>query len=96
MSDLSGFDNLMNSLNNVLNQAENFEGKLTVNVENLMNNLDTFNANFDTSFTKDTSLEELQNYFQDEYVSLMQEHLTDNINYKEHFNFVYLDYAHID
>lgn len=96
MSNLSGFDDLMNSLNNVLNQAENFKGKLTVNIENLMNNLDTFNADFDTNFTKDTSLEELQDYFQDEYVSLMQEHLTDNVNYKEHFNDIYLNYAHID
>lgn len=96
MSDLSGFDDLINSLNNVLNQAENFEGKLVVNVENLMNNLDTFNADFDTNFTKDTSLEELQEYFQDEYISLMQEHLTDNIDYKEHFNDIYLNYAHID
>lgn len=96
MSNLSGFDDLMDSLNNVFNQAENSEGKLIVNIENLMNNLDTFNADFDTNFTKDTSLEELQEYFQNEYVSLMQEHLTDNIDYKEHFNDVYLNYAHID
>lgn len=96
MSNLSGFDDLIHSLNNVFNQAENFEGKLIVNIENVMSNLDTFNADFDTNFTKDTSLEKLQEYFQNEYISLMQEHLTDNIDYKEHFNNIYLNYAHID
>lgn len=96
MSNLSGFDDLINSLNNTLNQAKKFEGKLTVSIENIINNLDTFNAENNTDFTKDTSLEELQEFFQDEYVSLMQEHLTDGIDYKEHFNDIYLNYAHID
>lgn len=96
MSNLSGFDDLINNINNVLNQAEKFDGKLTVNVENLINNLEDFNADFDTSFTKDTTIEELQEYFKEEYLSYMQEHLTDNIDYKAHFNEVYLNYAHIE
>lgn len=96
MSNLSGFDDLINNLNNVLSQANKFDGKLNINIEHLMNNLDNFNADFDTNFTKDTPIETLQEYFQDEYISFMQEHLTDNINYKEHFNDVYLEYAHID
>lgn len=96
MSNLSGFDDLIGNLNNVLNQANKFDGKLNINIENLMANLDNFNADFGTNFTKDTSIETLQEYFQDEYISFMQEHLTDNIDYKEHFNDVYLGYAHID
>lgn len=96
MCNLSGFDDLMNSLNNVLNQVEGFEGNLTINVENIMSNLDSFNNDFNTNFNKDTSSEELQKYFQDEYISLMQEHLTDDIDYKEHFNDIYLNYAHIE
>lgn len=96
MSNISGFEDLMNNLDNVLNQAESFEGKLIVNVENLMNHLDSFNSDFGTKFTKDTSLEELQEYFQDQYVSLMQEHFIDNVDYKQHFNDIYLNYAHIE
>lgn len=96
MSNLSGLEGLMNNLNNVLNQANKFDGKLNINVENIMANLNNFNADFDTNFTKDTSIETLQEYFQEEYVSFMQEHLTDNVDYKAHFNDVYINYAHID
>lgn len=95
-SNLSGFDDLVNSLNNVLNQANSLNGKLVINLDNLVNNIDNFNSDFDTNFTKDTSVEEFQEYFQDEYISLMQEHLTDNVDYKAHFNDIYLDYAHIE
>lgn len=96
MNDLSGLEDLMSSLDNVLNQANNFEGELTINLDNLVNNIDNFNHDFDTSFSKDTTIEEFQEYFRDEYVSLMQDHLTDNFDYKAHFNDIYLNYAHIE
>lgn len=94
--ELDGLEELMGTLDNVLNQANSFEGKLVIDIKKIKKNIDSFNADFDTNFTIDSSEEDFQEYFQDEYVSLMQEHLTDNVDYKEHFNFVFLDYAHID
>ena len=96
MSNLSGFDDIMNSLNNVLNQVDNFDGKLTVYIENLVNNIDSFNSDFDTHFTKNTSIDDFQEYFRDEYISFMQEHLTDEFDYKTHFNETYSNYARIE
>ncbi len=96
MDNLSGFNDLIDGLNNVLNQANNLDGKLFVNIENLVNNLDAFNSDFGTHFTKNTSIEDFQEYFQNEYIDFMQEHLTDSVDYKAHFNEVYLNYAHIE
>lgn len=93
---LSGFNDLSNMLDNVLKQANSFDGKLIISIENIRNNLDTFNKEFDTNFSDNTSEEDYRKYFQEEYINLMQEHLTDNIDYKAHFNDVFVNYAHIE
>lgn len=93
---IEGLNELSDMFDNILNQANSFEGELVINIENIKNNIDSFNDNFDTSFSKNTSEDELQKYFQEEYISLMQEHLTDNVNYKAHFNNIYTNYAHIE
>lgn len=95
-NNLSGFDEIFTMFDNALNQSKSFEGKLTINIENLISNIDSFNSDFDTNFTVKTPIEDFQEYFQEEYTSLFQEHLTDGIDYKSHFNSIYENYAHIE
>lgn len=95
-SNLNSLDELTEMFNNIQNQVDSFEGTLTIDIDNIRENLDSFNSEFDTNFSLNTLVEEYQEYFKDEYISFMQEHLTDIFDYKQHFNDVYLGYAHFD
>lgn len=95
-TNIEGLNELSKMFDNAIKQANSFEGKLIINIENIKNNINSFNNDFDTSFNSNTSKEELQEYFQNEYISLMQEHLTDTVDYKAHFNNIYINYAHIE
>lgn len=91
-----GLNELSEMFDNMQKQANSFEGTLNIDVEKIRENLEKFNIEFETNFSLSTTNEEYQEYFNNEYISFMQEHLTDNFNYKEHFNDVYLGYAYID
>lgn len=93
---VKGLDKLSKSLKNMEKQANSFNGTLKIDVDNIKNNISSFNSNFGTDFTTETSNEDFQQYFNDKYVELMSKHITDTFNYKAHFNKTYLDYAHID
>lgn len=81
---------------NMQNQANSFDCNIVIYVDNIKKNLNHFNKEFETNFSLNTTDEEYQEYFNDKYISFMQEHLIDNFNYKNHFNDVYVGYAHID
>lgn len=93
---LDGLNDLIEMFDNMQNKASSIEGTLTINTINIKNNLERFNREFETNFSLDTTDDELQEYFSDEYTSLIQEHLVDNIDCKYCFNDIYLDYAHIE
>ena len=95
-SNLNSLDELTEMFDNMQKQVNSFKGTLNIDINKIKENLDSFNHDFDTNFSLGTSNEEYQEYFNDEYISFMQEHLTDNVDYKQHFNDVYLGYAHID
>lgn len=95
-ANIDNLNDLIEMFDNMQNQASSIEGTLTINVLNIKNNLERFNREFETNFSLDTTEDEYQEYFSNEYTSFIQEHLTDNVDCKEHFNSVYLEYAHID
>ena len=91
-----GLNELSKMFENMQNQANSFDCNITIYVDNIKKNLDHFNKEFETNFSLNTTDEEYQDYFNDKYISFMQEHLIDDFNYKNHFNDVYVGYAHID
>ncbi len=92
---IDGLNELSAMFDNMLNQSNSFEGELIINIENIKDNIDSFNNDFDTCFNENTSKDEIQEYFQEEYISLIQEHLTDTVDCKTYFNNIYTNYAHI-
>ena len=94
--DFEGLNELQEILENMQNQSDNLTGNLSINTDLIMQNIDSFNQRFNTSFSANITNSDLQDYFEQEYLNIYEKHCTDTINYKDEFNAKFHNYAHID
>lgn len=94
--DIEGLKELSNVFDNMQNQINSFDGEISINKDYLLENVVSFNNSFSTLFNANSSDEEIMDYFKEQYSNIFQEHISDNVNYKDEFNAKYLGFAHID
>lgn len=65
-----------------------------INVDNLINNIERFNAENDTNFSNSSTLAEVQSFFHEELNSFYYEQ-NNNLNPIDRFNDLYQTYAFV-
>ncbi len=93
---ISGFDKLSKQLENMKNNISNFDANLSIEKDNILNNINSFNHTFNTNFDVSTSDDEFINYFNNQYTALVQKHITDKVDCKNKFNTKFNGFAHLD
>ena len=72
-----------------------FNGKLLINIENLINNLQRFNSENETNFSVNTSIEDVREFFEYEYSTLCSGDSVSQANPVEVFNDNFKFYAYM-
>lgn len=94
--EISGLDELSKQLENMENNISNAEGNLSIEKDNILNNIDSFNKTYRTNFSSLTTDDEFIEYFNEQYTSLIQKHIADKVNFKNKFNNKFNGFAHIE
>lgn len=73
----------------------NFNGKLYINIDNLLDNIERFNAEYEVHFSSSTTIEEVQDFFKNEYISLYNESMPNQFTASERFNDLFMPFAYM-
>lgn len=94
--EVTGFDKLLNQLETMQKQADNFNTQVHCDKELILKNLSAFNTKFGTDFNYQVSDDEVIKFFYESYLELFEENMTLNVDYKKLFNQKFHPYASVE
>ena len=90
-----GLKDLQKKLKAAEKNVSNADGQLSVNDDLLRAQIEEFNSTYSANLSKTSTEEEIINFFQDQYVELIQDLMFKNKSAKTEFNAKYQPYAKI-